>query len=63
MIYQAGDREIIFDSGDNNPGDFLQKKGPQGWKNFKVNGEVVKAPVDFYKLPPGQYRLVGPVAK
>jgi hypothetical protein len=35
------------------------KKGPEGWKNFMVNGEVVKAQIDFYKLPPGNYRLVG----
>ena len=60
MMFQSGDYNVIFDSGLNNPGDYLQRKGPHGWKNFTVNGEVVKAPVDFYKLPAGQYRLVSP---
>ena len=60
MIYQAGDYNVIFDSGSNSPGDHLQRKGPEGWKDVVVNDEPVKAPVDIYNLPPGQYRLVSP---
>ena len=60
MIYQLGDRNVLIDSGYNSPGDSLQRKGPQGWQNFKVNGKEVKAPVDIDSLPPGEYRLVSP---
>lgn len=60
MIYQAGDYNLIFDSGSNTDGDFLQRKGPDGWSNFEVEGRVLRAPIDMYSLPPGQYRLVSP---
>ena len=60
MIYQNGDQQIYFDNGRNNPGDVLQRKEPDGWVDFKVDGEVVKAPVSVYDLPPGTYRLVVP---
>ena len=60
MIYQNGDQQIYFDNGRNNPGDVLQRKEPDGWVDFKVDGEVVKAPVSVYELPPGTYRLVVP---
>jgi hypothetical protein len=60
MVVQLGDRNVLFNSGNHNPGDYLQRKGPQGWQNFKVNGKIVLAPVDYYKLPEGQYRLVAP---
>ena len=63
MIYQNGDQQIYFDNGRNNPGDVLQRKEPDGWVDFKVDGEVVKAPVSVYDLPPGTYRLVVPEDK
>jgi hypothetical protein len=28
------------------------------WRDFKVDGETVKSPVDFDALPAGRYRLV-----
>lgn len=60
MMYQAGDQQILYDSGRNNPGDILQRKEAGGWVDFEVDGEVVRAPVDLYSLPPGSYRLVVP---
>jgi len=29
------------------------------WRDYKVDGEVVKSPVDIDKLPAGRYRLAG----
>ena len=58
MIYQAGDRNVIFDSGDNRPGDILQRREKGSWENFQQNGKTLVAPVDIYSLPPGEYRLV-----
>jgi hypothetical protein len=63
MVYQAGDQQIFFDNGQNNPGDILQRKEAGGWMDFEVDGEVVKAPVSVYELPPGTYRLVVPDEK
>ena len=28
------------------------------WRDYTVDGEVVKSPVDIDELPPGKYRLV-----
>lgn len=58
MIYQLGDRNIIFDSGNNREGDVLQRRKGSSWEFFKPRGELVFAPVDFYELPGGEYRLV-----
>jgi hypothetical protein len=58
MIYQLGDRNVIFNSGANRPGDVLQRRERDGWKDYRVNDEVMKAPVEVYSLPPGEYRLV-----
>lgn len=60
MMYQAGDLGVVFDAGTNSPGDVLQRKETEGWVDFEINGEVVKAPVSIYDLPPGTYRLVVP---
>jgi hypothetical protein len=58
MIYQAGDRNVTLDSGQNNPGDRLQRREADGWSFYKPNGKFITAPVDIYQLPPGEYRLV-----
>lgn len=60
MMYQAGDLGVVLDAGANNPGDVLQRREADGWVDFELNGEVVKAPVSIYDLPPGTYRLVIP---
>jgi hypothetical protein len=58
VIYQIGDNNVTFDSGENNPGDVLQRREKDGWQSYMPNGEYVLAPVDIYELPPGEYRLV-----
>lgn len=60
MMYQVGDLGVVFDAGSNTPGDVLQRKEPDGWVDFEINGEILKAPVCVYDLPPGTYRLVIP---
>jgi hypothetical protein len=35
----------------------LQRRDGE-WVNFKVDGKVVKSPVDIDALPAGRYRLV-----
>jgi hypothetical protein len=48
--------------GKDEPGMTLQREyresGYRVWHNFKVNGKLVKSPVDIDALPPGRYRLV-----
>jgi hypothetical protein len=63
MMYQAGDLGVVLDAGTNTPGDLLQRKEANEWVDFKLSGEIVKAPVDFCELPPGHYRLVDPDQK
>ena len=58
MIYQLGDLNIIFDNGNNRDGDVLQRREGNRWEFFKPGGELVFSPVDVYKLPFGEYRLV-----
>ena len=58
MIYQLGDRNIIFDSGNNRDGDVLQRRKGKEWEFFKPGGELVFSPVDVCALPGGEYRLV-----
>ena len=53
---------ISIDLGKDEPGMTLQYRGFKRrrivWRDFKVDGEVVKSPVDIDALPPGKYRLV-----
>jgi hypothetical protein len=46
----------------NEPGMILQREYREGrylvWHDFKVDGKVVKSPVDIDALPAGVYRLV-----
>ena len=58
MIYQLGDRNVIFSSGNNCPGDVLQKRERGEWRFYKPSGDFVTSPVDLYQLPPGEYRLI-----
>ena len=59
-MYQLGDRNVIFDNGNNRAGDVLQRREESGWEFYKPKGELVFAPVDIYELPTGEYRLVSP---
>ena len=60
MIFQYGDRNVIFDNGKNRPGDVLQRRESGGWEFFRPKGELVLAPINIDELPFGEYRLVGP---
>jgi len=58
MIYQFGDRNVLFDSGQDLEGDILQRREPDGWQFYKPDGEFMRSPIDMNELPPGEYRLV-----
>lgn len=58
MICQIGDRNVVIDCAANQPGDVLQRREDDEWRDFLLGGESVVAPIDVYTLPPGQYRLV-----
>ena len=53
---------ISIDLDKDEPGMILQyRDGENGyivWRDYTVDGEVVKSPVDIEKLPVGVYRLV-----
>jgi hypothetical protein len=53
---------INIDLSRNEPGMILQREYRDGrylvWRDHKVNGKVVKSPVDIDALPFGRYRLV-----
>ena len=53
---------IHIDLGRNEPGMTLQfrdvKNGSIVWRDYTVDGEVVKSPVDIDALPIGVYRLI-----
>lgn len=59
MIFQYGDRNVIFDNGNNQPGDILQRRESGGWEFFRPEGELMLAPINLDELPFGEYRLVG----
>ena len=58
MIYQLGDRNILFDSGRNESTDVLQRREGDEWRDYMPNGRRVRGPIDFRELPPGHYRMV-----
>jgi hypothetical protein len=62
MIVAGTYPPINIDLGNDEPGMTLQREyresGYRVWHNFKVNGKVVKSPVDIGELPAGRYRLV-----
>jgi hypothetical protein len=47
------------DLGKNEPGMILQRQDGK-WMDYKVDGKVVKSPVDVDALPAGKYRLNNP---
>ena len=53
---------IHIDFGRDEPGMTLQyrdaKNGQIVWRDYTVDGETVKSPVDIDALPSGKYRLV-----
>ncbi len=57
MIYQLGDRDVIFDSGRNLPDEVLQRRENGRWRNYEPNGQCLHGPVDPDRLPPGEYRM------
>ena len=58
MITESTSPFIHFDSGNDEPGMTLQRRVNGEWVDFKVDGKVVKSPVDIDALPGGKYRLV-----
>ena len=62
MIVAGSYPPISIDFGKDEPGMVLQyrdaKNGQIVWRDYTVDGEAVKSPVDIDKLPFGVYRLV-----
>ena len=51
-----------IDLGRDEPGMILQNRNVERgyivWRDYMVDGELVKSPVDIDALPPGVYRLI-----
>jgi hypothetical protein len=60
MIIQAGDLGIEIDYGTNQPGAVLQRLEGSVWKDYLVDSEPVREPLDLESLPPGRYRMKQP---
>jgi hypothetical protein len=62
MITTSTSPPINIDFGRNEPGMTLQREYREGrylvWRDYQVDGETVKSPVDIDALPSGRYRLV-----
>jgi hypothetical protein len=58
MIVEGTHPPINIDLGSNEQGMTLQRLEDCEWVDYKVDGEVVKSPVDIDALPAGRYRLV-----
>ena len=62
MISAGTHAGVWTDLGKDEPGMILQYRNIEGgyivWRDYKVDGEVVKSPVDIEKLSAGKYRLV-----
>jgi hypothetical protein len=56
MITTSTSPFLYIDWGDDEPGMILQRRDGK-WVNYKVDGKVVKSPVDIDALPPGRFRL------
>ena len=60
MIRSAGDLGVEIDTGTNEPGDILQRKEPDGWRDYRIDGRLIHGPVDIETLVPGFNRMYGP---
>ena len=64
MITAVSYPPISIDFGKDEPGMTLQyrdvERGYIVWRDYTVDGEVVKSPVDIDALPAGVYRLIAP---
>ena len=61
MMLFAGDLGVLIDFGNSRPGLVLQRRESRlsdVWRDFKIDGETVKAPFDIESLPRGEYRLI-----
>jgi hypothetical protein len=62
MIVAGTHPPISIDLGSNEPGMTLQREYREGrylvWREYEVDGKVIKSPVDIDKLSAGRYRLV-----
>lgn len=62
MIVAGTSPLLDIDLGRNEPGMTLQyrdvERGYIVWHDYKVDGKVVKSPVDIDVLPAGKYQLV-----
>jgi hypothetical protein len=59
MITTSTSPFLYIDWGEDEPGMILQRR-ERDWVDYKVDGKVVKSPVDIDALPPGRYRLTNP---
>jgi hypothetical protein len=61
MIISGTHPPISIDLGSNEPGMTLQREYREGrrllWRDYQIDGEVVKSPVDIDGLPARAYRL------
>jgi hypothetical protein len=58
MITESTSPFLYIDSGNDEPDMTLQRREDREWVDYKVDGKVVKSPVDIDALPAGRYRLV-----
>jgi hypothetical protein len=62
MITTSKSPFLYIDFGKDEPGMTLQREYREGgrlvWRDYEVDGETLKSPVDIDALLPGVYRLV-----
>jgi hypothetical protein len=62
MITTSTSPFLYIDWGDDEPGMTLQREYREGqylvWRDYEVDGKLVKSPLDIDVLPFGKYRLV-----
>jgi hypothetical protein len=56
MIVEGTHPPINIDLDSNEPGMTLQRR-ERDWVDYKVDGKLVKSPVDIDSLPAGKYRI------
>ena len=58
MIVAGTSPLIYIDLGKDEAGMTLQRLEGRVWVGYRVNGKVVKSPVDVKNIPPGKYRQI-----